>query len=222
MLPVGGKPVLEHHLNLLQAHGLREVAINLHHCPEAIVDVIGDGARFGVSVTYSYEDQLLGSAGAAKKLESFLGETFLILYGDVLTDVNLTRLLSFHRSRQAVATLALYRVPDPERCGIVEIDDEGMVQRFVEKPSPALGLGNLANAGICVFERQVLSFIPEGQRFDFGLDLFPLLLERRMPVAALDLDGYVCDIGSIERYMLADRAVRDGRLSIGSPGQGVR
>jgi NDP-sugar pyrophosphorylase family protein len=217
MLPVGGKPLLQYQLDLLRAHGIRDVAINLHHCPAAITDFVGDGTRFGMTVTYSYEEDLLGSAGAAKRLESFLSETFLVLYGDVLTDVDLAELVNFHRARQAAATLALYEVPDPERCGIVVLADDGIVQQFVEKPSLSLQLGNLANAGICVFERNVLSLVPEGEPFDFGNDLFPILLERRLRMAALRSNAYVCDIGSLERYGSGDRAVREGRLKTHRP-----
>ncbi|MFN0074380.1 MAG: NDP-sugar synthase [Chloroflexota bacterium] len=214
MLPVGGRPVLGHHLELLRSHGVRDVAINTHFRPDAIVDYVGDGSSFDLAVTYSHEEQLLGSAGAAKKLEYFFENTFIVLYGDVLTDLDLGELVAYHRDRQAVATLALYRVPDPERCGIVVMDELGMVNNFVEKPEAALGLGNLANAGIYILEPTVLSLVPHNQTFDFGQDLFPLLLEQGLPVAAMTPAAYVCDIGSIDRYWRADDDVRRGRVRI--------
>ena len=140
MLPVGGRPVLEHLVRLLRRHGVTEIAINLHYRPEVIVRHFGDGARFGVSITYSPEERLLGSAGAAKRLEWFFGETFFVLYGDVLTDLDLGSLVDRHRARRAAATLALYEVEDPTRCGIVEVAADGRIVRFAEKPAGARSL----------------------------------------------------------------------------------
>src|ERR1051326_4195920 len=125
MLPVGGRPILEHLVVLLRDHGIREVAINLHYKPRGISDYFGDGTRFGVQITYSLEARLLGSAGAAKQLDWFLGSTsepFIVIYGDVLADIDLHQLINVHGSKRGLGTLALYHVEDPGRCGIVELE----------------------------------------------------------------------------------------------------
>ena len=203
MLPVGGKPILEHLIELVRDHDVFDVAINLHYKPQAIVDYFGDGRDLDVHITYSFEDRLLGSAGGAKRLEHFLDETFVVIYGDVLADVDLDQLAAVHRANQALATLALYEVPEPSRCGIVKLDREGRVLRFVEKPAPELGMGNLANAGIYILDPSVLSFVPTDGPFDFGFDLFPRLLQAGLPMYGHVSDGYILDIGSQERYAQA-------------------
>jgi mannose-1-phosphate guanylyltransferase len=203
MLPVGGRPILEHLLELLRHHGVTDVAINLHYRPEAIVDYFGDGHSLGMRITYSHEERLLGSAGAAKQLQAFLDETFVVIYGDVLATVDLTELARVHAANRAAATLALYEVDEPGRCGIVQLDALGRVRRFVEKPSPAQRMGNLANSGIYVLDPSVLDHVPPGEPFDFGYDLFPRLLAAGQPLFGHVSQGYILDMGSPERYAQA-------------------
>jgi len=212
MLPVGGRPILEHSIELLREHGIEDVAINVHYRPEAIVDYFGDGTDFGVTITYSWEERLLGSAGAAKRLQDFLDETFVVIYGDVLTDADLSELARVHSAQHAAATLALYEVEDPSRCGIVQLGPDGRVQRFVEKPRPELGIGNLANAGIYLLEPSVLDYVPSGEAFDFGYDLFPRLLGAGQPMYGCVTDRYVLDMGSPERYAQAEADYAAGLL----------
>lgn len=221
MVPVGGRPVLEHLVALARVHGVSEIAINLHYKPAPLVAHFGDGARFGVSISYSHEDELLGSAGAAKQLEAFLDETFFVIYGDVLTDLDLTVLAAHHRSSGALVTVALYEVEDPTRAGIVDLTPDGRIRRFVEKPAPDQVFGDLANAGVYVVEPAVLGYIPAGCRFDFGSDLFPLLLDRGLPLAGLRAPGHVLDIGSPERYQQAEADWQAGRFA-GLPGAPAR
>ena len=203
MLPVGGIPMLEHLVNLVAQHGVTDVAINLHYKPESIVRHFGGGRRFGVSITYSFEPELLGSAGAARQLDWFLDETFFVLYGDVLTDLDLTALAQQHADTGAAATLALYEVEDPSRCGMVETDGDGRVERFIEKPPRGEADDLLANAGVYVVEPSLLSFIPKGRAYDFGHDVFPAALLRNVPLSAQATSAYVLDIGSPERYAQA-------------------
>ncbi|HLI27388.1 MAG TPA: sugar phosphate nucleotidyltransferase [Chloroflexota bacterium] len=211
MLPVAGKPLLAHLVELLRQHGITELAINLHYCPTVITDYFGDGRQFGVQITYSYEPTLLGTAGAARQLAWFFDRTFLVLYGDVLTDLNLTALLEWHRAHEARATLALYEVDDPTRCGIVELDADDRITRFVEKPAAAAGLGRLANAGAYVLEPAVLAAVPPGRPCDFGRDVFPALLARGAALYGYRTDSYVLDIGSPERYTQANADLSAGR-----------
>ncbi|MCE7987286.1 MAG: nucleotidyltransferase family protein [Caldilinea sp. CFX5] len=211
MLPVQGKPLLEAHVAWLHATGIDQIAMNLHHCPNVITDYFGDGSRFGVQLTYSYEPQLLGTAGAAKHLQAFLDEPFVVVYGDVFTNLSLSRLLAFHEARKAqtkvttVATLALYQVPNPTECGLVAIDATGRIQRFVEKPPPDQVFTDLANAGLMVCEPAILELIPAASEVDFGRHVFPAALAGGyalwgQPIAG---DEYVIDIGTFHGY---DRA----------------
>ncbi|MBX5489785.1 MAG: NTP transferase domain-containing protein [Chloroflexi bacterium] len=213
MLPAADRPILAHQLVLLREHGIRDIAINLHHCPDVITRYFGDGAAFGVRLTYSYEPTLLGTAGAVRELAWFFDDTFLVLYGDVLTDLNLTALLERHRALDACATVALYEVDEPSRCGIVELAADDRITRFVEKPAPDAGLGRLANAGVYVLEPTVLDAIPPGRPCDFGHEVFPALLQRGAALYGYRTDSYVLDVGSLERYAQADDDLRAGRCN---------
>jgi NDP-sugar pyrophosphorylase family protein len=212
MLPIGGVPILEHLVGHLRQHGIDEVAINLHYKPEAITTHFGDGLRFGVRVVYSSEPQLLGSAGAARALDWFLDDTFLVLYGDVLTDIDLSELVRRHRVTRAAATLALYEVEDKTRCGMVDTDATGRIERFLEKPAANVPCGDLANAGIYVLEPGVLQRVPRGENVDFGLHVFPQLLASGVPMYGYRIDGYILDIGSPARYAQAESDLRSGRF----------
>ncbi len=203
MLPVGGRPLLEHLLKLLCSHGVREVAINLHYRPEAVTSHFGDGSGLGVKIAYSLEKHLLGTAGALRRMASFLDDTFIVLCGDLLTDTDLTSLVEYHRWRGAVATTALHRVEEPGRAGLVDAAPDGRIFRFEEKPPRSRRFTNLASAGIYVFEPSVLAEIPEGPPSDLGHDLFPCLINKGLPVYGLEGVGQVLDIGSPERYALA-------------------
>lgn len=220
MLPIGGRPLLEHLVELARRHGAREIAINLHYQPAAIVDHFGDGRAFGVRIHYAHEPELLGSAGAARELRAFLDETFFVLYGDVLTDLDLSSLAAWHRATGAIATLALYAVEDPTRCGIVDLASDGRVRRFVEKPRPEEVFGNLASAGLYVLEPAVLAQVPPRGPADFGQDVLPRLLAAGLPVYGRSLPGYILDIGSPERYAQAEADVQAGRFGGAAAGLG--
>lgn len=214
MLRVGGRALLAHLIALLRAHGVRQVAINLHHRPAAITDYFGEGAGFGVKITYSREERLLGSAGAVKRLQPFFRDgAFFVLYGDVLTDIDLGALYAYHSRQRAKLTMALYEADDPARCGIARIDGTGRVLDFVEKPSRAKAPSRWANAGIYVVEPDVLDLVPTDRPFDFGNDLIPLLLERGLAVFGWPTDALVLDIGSPERYLLAQTVLERRRLA---------
>lgn len=212
LLPLAGRPLIDHLVALLAGNGVKEIAINLHHRPETIREHLGDGSKFGVRITYSHEEALLGSAGAVKRLGRFFDESFFVLYGDVLTNIDLSALAAYHRSRGAVLTMALHQTDEPERCGIAEVDSDGVVRRFQEKPVAGETSSRWANAGVYVVEPSVLRFIPQDSFFDFGDQLIPLLLERGEPVLAYVSDSYFLDIGSNERYRQAERDLASGRV----------
>jgi len=205
MLPVAGEPLLAITVSMLRRHGITDLAVNLHHQPDAITGYFGNGADFGVSITYSFEQQIMGTAGAAKKLEGFLNDAFLVVYGDVLTNLDYSNLMQFHRSRQSLLTLSLYRVSNPTEVGLVGIDAHGRVARFLEKPRLEEVFTDLANSGILICEPEVLSHVPPDTFFDFGRDLLPALLELGEPMYGLPLapGEYLIDIGTPENYKRA-------------------
>lgn len=216
MLPVGEKPLLVHLVNWLRSYGIKEIAFNLHHAPEVIVNCFGDGSQYGVAITYSYEPDLLGTAGAAKRLEHFLDEPFVVIYGDVFTNLNLARLTKFHAAQRtttgkpAVLTLALYHVPNPTECGLVEMDSQQQVTRFVEKPPAHQVFTDLANAGILVCEPEILKAIPANTVFDFGRDVLPYLLANNLSVFGQTIadDEFLIDIGTPAGYQRAQEMAR--------------
>jgi mannose-1-phosphate guanylyltransferase len=202
MVPIGDRPLLAITVDQLRSRGITNLAINLHYHPETITDYFGDGADFGVHITYSHEPALLGTAGAAKQLQPFLDETFVVVYGDVLTNLDYGRLIRFHRDARALLTLSLYHVDNPTEVGLVALDDVGRLTRFLEKPRPEDVFSDLANSGILVCEPAILSSIPPATFYDFGHHLLPQLLGAGQPVYGLPVaeDEYLIDIGTPEKY----------------------
>lgn len=209
VLPVGGKPALEHVLEWLRSYGIRDVGVNLHHCPESITSRFSDGERLGMRLTYSREPELLGTAGGVRAFASFLDRRFVLVYGDVLTDLDLGNLVQYHTERVAslppgtpALTMALSKTERPSEVGIVEVDARGRVTRFVEKPAPGTAFSDLSNAGVLVLEPGILDHIPAGRAVDFGQDVFPALLERGVPMFGWRIpDGaYLADYGTLEAY----------------------
>ncbi|MDO8715487.1 MAG: nucleotidyltransferase family protein [Dehalococcoidales bacterium] len=214
LLPVGGIPMICHTLTWLKGHGISQAAINLHHLGTRVTDCVGDGSRFGIAVSYSHEETLLGTAGGVKKMSPFFDDTFVVVYGDMLTDFDLTAMIRFHKAKKAIATLALFEVSDPSSFGIVEIEADGRVIRFVEKPPPGTATGRLANGAVYVLEKSVLTYIPENSFCDFGHDIFPSLLAANLPVYGYPLteSDYLIDIGTPGKYHQANEDMKAGRL----------
>jgi mannose-1-phosphate guanylyltransferase/phosphomannomutase len=223
MVPIANKPVLEHTLDNLKRHGIREVILNLHSYPGMIQDYFGDGALRGMRLTYSLEPKLLGTAGGVKKAESFLkGETFLVMSGDGLTDIDLTRLVEFHRHRRAVATMAVKSVPAHFEYGVTLTDRRGRITRFVEKPAWGDVFSDEVNTGIYVFEPSIFRQIPRGRPYDFGQQLWPKLLRQRQRIFGYRMDNYWDDVGNLNEYRKAQQDALDGKVHIQFPGWQVR
>jgi mannose-1-phosphate guanylyltransferase len=207
MLPVAGRPALEYTVGWLKHHGIREIVINLHYHPEAVIRHFGDGSAFGVSIEYSIEDRILGTAGGTKRRENSFGQSFVVIYGDVLTDLDLAVLAGFHstRPRAVHLTMSLYRVPDPERCGVARLGEDGRITDFVEKPPAGQTPSNLASAGVLVLDPEILHSVPEDRFYDFGHDLIPELLRTGIPLYGWPLpeDAYLVDFGTPDNYQRA-------------------
>jgi NDP-sugar pyrophosphorylase family protein len=216
MVLINDKPLLEHTIVWLRQHGVKDIAINLHYCPEVILNHFGDGAALGVRIVYSREDKILGTAGAVRKLNGFLdGGPLVVMYGDVLTNLDLGALLAFHSRAvasdpSARVTMSLYHVPNPTEVGLVGLDENGRVTRFVEKPRPEQVFTDLANAGVLVIEPDIVECIPSDTFYDFGQHLFPQLLQSGVSMYGwvIPQDTYLLDIGTPEKYAQAQREWR--------------
>lgn len=207
LLPVGGIPMIEHQLSWLRSHGIREVVINLYHFGNNIKDFLGDGSRFGMEISYSPEEILLGTAGGVKRMESFFGDKFVVVYGDILTDFDLSAMADFHKQQKALVTIALFQAPNTWEVGIVETNKQGKILSFKEKPPRGSDSSNLSNGAIYVLEKEIVDYIPSHGYCDFGYDIFPKLLALRLPVYgyALEPDGYLIDIGTTDKYRKANK-----------------
>jgi len=196
---------VEHSVSLLQQHGVTLIAINLHYKPWAIVRHLGHGRRWGIRIHYSFEERLLGSAGAAKRLEWYLDESFIVLQGDVYTEVDLSALMTAHRQGGAPVTLALCEGNNPTAYGMVELDDQSRVRNIVERATPGQELPRLANAGIYVIEPQILSGLPAERYLDFRHDVFPRMPTEGQTIVGYPITGPLIDIGTPENYQKAQR-----------------
>jgi mannose-1-phosphate guanylyltransferase/phosphomannomutase len=214
MLSVGGRPLLEHLIAWLRRHRITEIAINLHDQPEVILDHFGDGSPFDVSLTYSHEARLLGSAGAARRLAWFFSRPGIVIKGDLLTDIDLSALVNRHLATGAAATLALHRRSTPGRAARIELGDAHRVTASIERPASGTTGDWLVSAGVYVFEPAVLRQIPVGQAADFDRDVVPDLIQQGNLVAGFAMPGYTLTIDSTEHYQQAQQDVRSGRFGL--------
>ena len=212
MVPIINRPVLAHIVDLVKKHGFTEIGITLQYKPEDIRSHFGNGAEFQVNIRYFLEEVPLGTAGSVKNTQNFLGQTFLVISGDALTDVDLSRAVEFHRQQGAMVTLVLTCVNCPLEYGVVITGSNGAITRFLEKPAWGEVFSDKVNTGIYVCEPEVLDYIPAHQMFDFSKDLFPLLLREKKPLFGIVLPGYWCDIGNIHQYVQANQDVLAGRV----------
>ncbi len=203
MVPIVNRPVMEHILLLLKRHGITEVVVTVQYLARVIQEYFGDGAALGMRLHYSVEEVPLGTAGSVKQAEPVLDETFLVISGDALTDLDLTAIVDYHRARKAVATLTLTRMSNPLEYGVVITDQTGRIQRFQEKPSWSEVISDTINTGIYVLEPEVLRQCPAGRPFDFSQDLFPALLAAGRPLYGYMAGGYWTDVGTLGEYARA-------------------
>ncbi len=205
LLPIANRPHIEHVLDLLQRHGVDEIVLLTSYLAEQFEATIAGASARGVTVHVTHEEEPLGTAGALKYAETFVSdETFLVFNGDVLMDVDLERMIGFHRERGADATIVLTPVEDPSAFGVVPTDDDGRVEGFIEKPAPGEAPTNLINAGIYILEPKVLDRIPAGEVWSAERQLFPDLVSSGAPFFATGSDGYWMDIGTPEKYLQAN------------------
>jgi mannose-1-phosphate guanylyltransferase/phosphomannomutase len=215
MVPILNRPIAEHIINLLRRHHITEVIATLHYLPDVMRDYFQDGSDFGVQMTYAVEeDQPLGTAGCVKNVAELLDETFLVISGDCITDFDLTAAIEFHKRNQSKATLVLAHVNNPIEFGVVILDDDLRIQRFLEKPSSSEIFSDTVNTGTYILEPEVLQYLPPNQETDFSKDLFPLLLEKGEPMFGFVAEGYWCDVGHLDTYREAQYAALYQRVKL--------
>lgn len=221
MIPIVNKPVMAHILDLLQRYDITEVVVTVQYLAEYIQGYFGDGQSLGMNIQYSVEDVPLGTAGSVKNAQEFLDETFIVISGDAITDFDLKQIIDFHRQKEAVATLTLYRVPNPLEFGVIITDSQGRIQQFLEKPSWGEVISDTVNTGIYVLEPEALDYFEPGQVFDFSKDLFPILLEQGAPLYGYVASGYWCDVGDLNEYIRASNDILEGRVQVGEIGKHI-
>jgi len=223
MAPVVNKPVMEHIIELLKKHGFEDIVCNLHWYADTIKEYFGDGSKWGVNINYSYEEELLGTAGGVKKVEGFFEDsTFLVISGDALTDIDLDRVMDFHDKKKGIATLVLTEVEDTSQFGVVILDKDLKITGFQEKPLTGEAKSKLANSGIYVFEPEVFDYLPEGKFYDFGKNLFPRLLADRIDYYGFKHDQYWNDVGSLDEYQLGNFDALEGKVEVKIPGTQIK
>ncbi len=236
MIPILQKPVMEFLLELLRSHGFDQIMVNVSHLAYEIENYFRDGQRFGVQIAYSFEGRIedgelvgdaLGSAGGMRRIQDFspfFDDTFVVLCGDALIDLDLTAAVKWHKQQGSIATVIMKSVPREEvsSYGVVVTDDQGRIKAFQEKPAITAALSTDINTGIYIFEPEVLDYIPSGQVYDIGGDLFPHLVEIGAPFYGISMDFQWVDIGKVPDYWRAIRGVLAGEIhNVQIPGHQV-
>lgn len=236
MIPILQKPVMEFLVELLRQHGFDEIMVNVSHLAEEIENYFRDGQRFGVHIGYSFEGRIeegnligeaVGSAGGMKKIQDFypyFDDTFIVLCGDALIDLDLTAAVKWHKEKGSIATIIMKSVPREEvsSYGVVVTEESGKIKTFQEKPNVDEALSTDINTGIYIFEPEVLDYVPSGQEFDIGGDLFPKLVEIGAPFYGIAMDFQWVDIGKVPDYWRAIKGVLSGEIeNVSIPGKEV-
>ena len=213
MLPLNNKPLLYYQINWLKKNGIKEIAINLHHLPSKIKDYLKKN-DFGIKIKISYEKKILGTSGGVKKLENFLKDsTFIVFYGDNITNLNINNLLKFHKKKKGIATICLHEIDKKsiKEASVVELDKNSRILNFIEKPDLKeidFSKKIYSNAGVYIMEPEVLDFIPKGRFSDFGMEILPRLVSAGKAIFGYPLTGcYWREIGNIEKYSRAKKEI---------------
>jgi len=236
MIPILQKPVMEFLVELLRQHGFDQIMVNVSHLADEIENYFRDGQRFGVQIAYSFEGRIvdgalvgeaIGSAGGMRRIHDFspfFDDTFVVLCGDALIDLDITAAVKWHKAKGAIATVVTKAVPRKEvsSYGVVVTDETDRIKAFQEKPAVEEALSTQINTGIYIFEPEVLEYIPSGQEYDIGSQLFPKLVEINAPFYAIPMDFQWVDIGRVPDYWRAIRSVLLGEIkNVDIPGHQV-
>lgn len=223
LVPACNRPIMEHIVELLKRHGVREVVVTLHYLADEIQSYFDDGSDLDVEISYSIEDTPLGTAGSVKKAEASLrDDTFLIISGDALTDCDLSKAIAFHKAKGSLATLVLYRIPSPTEFGVVITNDDGKVIRFLEKPTWSEVFSDTVNTGMYILEPEIFDLMEDGKNYDWSQDIFPELLRRDMPMYGYVMEEYWCDVGTLGQYREAQEDLLSGKTTLPLPGTEIQ
>lgn len=215
LVPLCGRPVMEHIILLLRRHGITDICATLKYRPDDIKNYFGSGEKLGVRLEYRIEQTALGTAGGVKNCADFYGsEDFLVISGDAACDIDLSNLIAEHQRRSPAATIALCPEPEPLRYGLALCDREGFIRSFIEKPDWRHVVTNLVNTGIYIISPRAMEHVPENEEFDFAKDLFPRLLDEGEKLLGVPCDGYWCDIGTPKSYYECCADALSGKLKI--------
>jgi len=216
LAPALNLPIMEHIVLLLKQHGITDIIVTLHYLADEIEGYFGDGSEWGVNFIYSVEDTPLGTAGSVKQAEAHLkDDTFIIISGDALTDINIDKAIAYHREKSSVATIVLAHVPNPLEFGVVITDDQGSIRRFLEKPSWGEVFSDTVNTGMYILEPSIFAYMETGKNYDWSHDIFPQILREEKPLFGYVLDGdYWCDVVNLQQYREAQYTVMDGQTRV--------
>lgn len=218
MVPIINTPITEHIVNLLKKHSFDDIYVTLYYLPQVIQNHLKDGKDLGVNVSYALEEEKpLGTAGCVKNIQDKLDDTFLVISGDSLTDFDLSEAVRFHKEKGSKATIVLTRVEDPLAYGVVITDENGKIQRFLEKPTSSEVFSDTINTGIYVLEPELLDLLPANEEKDFSKDLFPKILELGLPMYGYVAEGYWCDVGNLTTYRQAHYDALSGKVAVEVP-----
>lgn len=219
MIKIGDKPILEHLIILCQKHKILEIIINLHHFPAKIKGYFGTGEKWGVKITFSSEPKILGSAGALKKVEKFLAdEDFFVLNGDVMTDLNLTKMWQYHQEKGGMATVLIHKSSHPYDSSLIAVDEEFRIINFDISVKPGeqrkYDFRNLTKSGTHIFKPEVLKYIPKGKEYSLERELMPKLISQGLPIYGFYSEDYSHDMGTLERLKQVRRDYEAGKIRI--------
>ncbi len=214
MVPILNIPIMEYIIKLLKRNNIEEIAVTLAYLPDTIIDYFGDGANWGVNISYFIEETPLGTGGSVRNAHDFLDDTFIVISGDALTDIDIGKSVDFHREKCSKATLVLKREDNPLEYGVIITDEKDRIIRFLEKPSWGEVFSDTINTGIYILEPEVMEYYKKGDKFDFSKDLFPKLLEDQVPMFGYISEDYWCDIGDIATYTQSQFDVLNGLVEI--------
>lgn len=218
MVPIINRPVVEHSINLLKKHNITDIKMSLYYLPDTVQNYFGDGSEWDVNITYSVEENPLGTAGGVKFAVGNPDDTIIVLSGDGLIDFDITKILEYHRSRKSQFTIVLKRVSKPVEYGVVITDKSGKIEKFIEKPSWSEVFSDTVNTGMYVIDPKIINkYIPHNTNFDFSLHLFPLLQKEGVPIYGYIDEGYWCDIGNLDVYREATIDILDGLVNVDFP-----
>lgn len=219
MVPMMVKPLMERNMLKLKECGVDEIVLSTSYKPQKIKEYFGDGAKLGLKIHYVCEDIPLGTGGAIKNTQGFFDDTFIIFNADILSNINIIDMLKFHKEKHASVTIAVTRVENPSHYGVIEYNEELYAESFTEKPKPSEIKSDYINAGIYIFEPEVLKEIPGSKVVSIERETYPLLLAKGYPIAVYKSDEYWMDIGTIEKYKEAHQDILNGSYPLPEYGE---